>query len=258
MTILTSSVADPQIMHAVMTGELISDDVAQTIASGFHSPARVDAAVTALSHGLEFDAHELLTRVNQLIKSKEFNASDVLVDLHALREWTLARVPHIVVEEYEFSGDAWEQWCDQWRESGQEQPDGVKPVDRDVTLAVDAADNIGEWSYPGDASYPADVSGYEVDKSDNSVWIAASLTDAGAALLGGELSAFWAESYGGNPFEPGVYWWESDRFDEQGPNRPYASRYINPYTGDVQIKLARLVGFTDEQQAEIYRAWKLR
>lgn len=257
MTILTSNEAYPQIVHATVTGELISDDVAQTVASGYQSPATVDTAITALSHGVEFDAGQLLARVDQLIKSDDYVRSDSLVELYALREWALARTPHFVVEEYEISGDAWELWREQWN-YGQERPEGIKPVDRDVSLAADAADNIGGWSYPGDASYPEDLSEYEVDKSDGGVWLAGTLIEAGVALLGGELSGFWAESYGGDPFEPGVYWWESDRFDEQGPDRAYASRYINPYTGEVQIKFARLVGFTAEQQAEIYRVWKQR
>jgi hypothetical protein len=32
----------------------------------------------------------------------------------------------------------------------------------------------------------------------------------------------------------------------------YGSRYIHPYTGDVEIKVARLLGMTPEDEAAVY------
>lgn len=269
--ILTSEEAYPQIVEAVRAGELISDNVAQTVAGWYQSPAQGDVALCALAHGLEFDAVALLDRAQELIKSDEFKASDVLPELHALYEWALARVPHVEVTEYEVGPDDWEAWSDtglrpmpngepvqvtQWGDT--DSPEWLAPIDRDVTVVAHVQHYMGTWVYPGDAGYPADphAEAFELDESDGSVWLPASVVDTGAAMLRGECTGFYAESYGGNPFAPGDFWWQSDTFDEIGPGKPYASRYVNPYTGDVQVKVARLVGFTPEQEADMYRAYR--
>lgn len=40
-----------------------------------------------------------------------------------------------------------------------------------------------------------------------------------------------------------------------GPHQPYASRYIDPYTGDVEITLTRVHGFSTGDQAEFHLRW---
>lgn len=263
---MTSREADPQIVHAMVTGEVISDDVAQTIASGLHSSAMVDTPVTALSHGREFDAVALVHRMDELIRSGEFRASDVLVDLHTLREWALCRVPHLVVEEYEITGDEWSAWldeCEKPRRVGlapeRERPKGARLIDTDVTLVADAAADMSEWVYPGDERYPQDPESYgpdDYDPENDGVWLPASLVPGAVGLLGGESAGFWAESYGGDPFNPDPYWWQSGSFAEEGAGRAYASRYQNPHTGEVQVKLARFGGLDVEQEADVWRAWR--
>lgn len=254
--ILTSREADPLIREAVRTGELISDDVARTIAHGLQSAAEKDVPVTALSHGLAFDARALLARVDELIKSVEFRASETLVELHALREWALSRVPHIAVTVYRMDSDAWEVWCGQWGESDSDQPDGIEPYVRDVWIVADVADDIGAWSYPGYANYPANphtLPGY--DESDDGVWMPGTLTDAAVALLSGKGGMFWAQGYDASPFAPGESV-QGESYEDAGPGKPYVSRYVHPYTGDAEIVTAVLVGFTPDQEAEVYRAWR--
>lgn len=260
--ILTSREADPQIVAALVAGEVISDDVAQTIADGWKSAAAVDVPLCALAHGLEFDAVALVCRVDALIR--EDAGTDVLAELHALREWALCRVPHIVVEEYEISGDAWSEWLDECQASHgfglapeRDRPEGARLIDRDVTLVADACENMSEWVYPGDGRYPADPESFASDDRDgDGRWVPASLVTGAAGLLGGELAGFWAESYGGDPFDPNPYWWQSGDITELGTGCAYASRYQNPHTGEVQVKLARFGGLEDERLVEVYRAWR--
>jgi hypothetical protein len=254
MTILTSREAAPQIREAARTGEVISDDVAQTIALWFQTPAPVNRPLFALSRGLDFDARALLTRVDELIN--EFKREESLMDLHALRAWTLARVPHLTVVTYKISTDDWEAWGQQWGHANGDRPEGIEPDHCDVTLASEVVECMGQWLYPGDNGYPENPEasdGYDPD--DDGVWVHASLVDAAAAMLAGKGTHFWAQSYGGNPFAPGEVWSSGDTFEEHGPGKPYASRYIK-LTGEVEIKFARLVGFTEEQEAQVYRAWK--
>jgi hypothetical protein len=216
----------------------------------------VNAPITTLSHGLDFDARELLTRVDQLITSDDFTASESLVDLHALRAWALTRVPHLEVVTYKLSSDDWEEWGQQWGHAGGDRPEGIAPDDRDVTLVADVAENMGEWLYPGDKGYPENPEAFDdFDPENGGVWVHASLVDAAAAMLSGKGTWFWAESNGGNPFAAGGVWSSGDTFEEHGPGNAYASRYIEP-TGEVWVKLARLVGFTEELEATVYRAWK--
>ncbi len=53
--IMTSREADPLIVQAARTEKVISDDVAQTIASWWHSPMAPDSPITRVSHGRAFD-----------------------------------------------------------------------------------------------------------------------------------------------------------------------------------------------------------
>lgn len=264
--ILTSREADPQIRAALMAGEIISDDVAQTIADGLKSPAEADVPLCALACGLDVDGAALVRRLDTLIGSPEFGDTDVLAELHALREWALCRVPHLVVEEYEISGDAWSAWLDECEKPRcvgmspeRDRPEGARLVDTDVSLVVDACDNLSCWVYPGEARYPADADSYAAEDRDpngDGRWVPASLLMGAAALLGGELSGFWAQSYGGDPFDPNPYWWQSDDISFLGVGQAYASRYQNPYSGEVQIKVARFGGLSDEQLIKVYREWR--
>lgn len=256
--ILSSREADPQIRHALISGELISADVAQTIAAGLHSPAARDEQLTRLSHGKVFEPSGLLARVGELI-SGEFSGTDVLPELHALRAWALARVPYVETVTYRLSGDEWQAWSQEWGQSDRSRPDGIERyADRDVTLVASVADDVGGWVYPGDADYPTDphAAGLEVDESDGGVWLPAGLVDAAAAMLAGTRTRFWAQSYGANPFGPGDGWGDAGGWDDLGPGKEYASRYEDPYGRDVRITLARLVGFTPDQEEQVYRAWR--
>jgi hypothetical protein len=103
--IVTSKQARPEIEHAAATGELISDDVAQTIASWWHSPAAPDSPITACSHGLPFDPAALYARLGVLRTFEDQSGSDALRELDVLRAWTLARLPHLVVTTDELDAD---------------------------------------------------------------------------------------------------------------------------------------------------------
>ena len=233
--ILTSREADPDILRAVRDGVLISDDVAQTIASWYHSPAGVDEQITRLSHGLEFNPVELLSRVDSLIKSPEHGATADLMDLHSLKEWVLTRVPHVEITTVEATREEWTVWSEY----------GI-PEDRkgrEIFLVSDRADDLGDWRYPGDDGYPADLSGYEPD-TEGGVWVPASTVDVVLDFLGGTHTQFWAQesSHAGvDPFQPGG---------------EYTSHYDHPHTDDVEYKTARVVGLGAEDEEKIYRAWK--
>lgn len=263
--ILTSREADPQIRDAARTGAVISDDVAETIADWFKSPAKPDMPLTWLAQrgagavtGAELVA--VVHRADAMLREPEWRTSDALPDLHALRAWALCRVPHIVVTEYEMTGDAWEAWQQEGGEDrDSDRPDGIEPIDVDVTLIADIAESLSGWVYPGDARYPDNPEDFDTEDCDpngDGRWIPADLITATAAgALAGEHTGFWAESYSGNPFDWNPYWHQSCRIEEEGTGRAYASRYQNPHTGEVQIKTAKLVGFTEEQEIAVWHAW---
>lgn len=235
--ILTSREADPQILAAARDGVLITDDVAQTIASWFHSPAAKDEQITRLSHGLEIDPRELLARVDQLMKSVEFRASDVLPELDALRAWTWTRVPHVEITVTTCTADQWSDWV----AAGASGSAGLQRVETHVV--ADHVEDLAEWVYPGNERYPADISGHDVDPDDAGIWLVGTLVDAAADILSGPYADFWAQEYttDGTDFKPGgEYTWRDE----------------HPYTGDVVYKVARLVAFTPEDEAAVYAAWK--
>lgn len=60
----------------------IPDDVAQTIASWYHSPSPYDRNMTALSHGLAYDRAALLDEIDKLEAIGQ--GAD---ELDALRAW---------------------------------------------------------------------------------------------------------------------------------------------------------------------------
>lgn len=243
--VIADSRADPE--------RVISDDVAQTIASWWHSPARIDEHVTRLSHGLEFDARGLLSRVDELIRDTSASG-DSHPDLVVLRRWVLARVPHLTVTTVSISASSWEAWSRQWGQTDADRPEEITS-DTEEHIVADSAEDLGEWVYPGDIRYPFDTTGMDVEP-DGGIWLPLSAVDTAAAMLTGHTTRFWAQSYGGDPFAPGPIWGESDTFAGQGPHQPYASRYIHSYTGDMEIGLARVRGFSPDDHAEIHRLWK--
>lgn len=248
------------VREAVKSGEVISDETAREIASWYHSPAEVDTPITALSHGCEFDGYALWERVSRLSDeiARQDEAGRTPAELRALKAWAESRMPRVVVVEYELDAQQWQQWSSQCGESDRERPEGVEPIDTDVSLVACAArDALADWMYPGDSGYPdkpTEHPGY--DASDGSVLVPATDVEAAAAMLEGTHTGFYAGSYGGDPFDPGLYWHQSGRFDEIGAGKPYASRYEHPYNGTVRISLATLHGFTPEQEAEVWKLWK--
>lgn len=267
--ILTSREAEPQIARALEEGTVIGDDVAATIADWFKTPYDRDRPLSALAHGCQVDAVALLDRVDEML-SDIATVDDLLggsedaesgkPGLTALRAWALARVPHVVVTEYAVDADTWEAWGRGEAEPGDDGvPAGVEPIDTDVTVLAHVAANIGAWITPGEPGYPAtpaELARFEVDPADGTTWVPASLVDAAAAALAGDFTGFWAQSYGGDPFGPGLFWENVGTFEQLGAGRPYASRYIHPGTGDVEIRVARLVGLSPEQEAEVHDKWR--
>lgn len=247
------------VRKAGKAGEVISDDTARVIASWYHSPAAIDAPITALSHRLEFDNYALWERVSRMIDSGQFTpdgGTGTPAELRALKTWAESRMPRVVVVEYELDADVWAEWSQEYGESDRERPDGLEPYDTDVSLVECAARDLAEWMWPGDDGYPdqpAEHPGY--DAYDQSVQVPLPVVEAAAAMLTGTSTGFWAQSYGANPFGPGPYWSRSDTFSALGAGKQYASRYER-MDGTVQIKLATLHGFTPEQEAEVWALWK--
>lgn len=250
--ILTSEQANPAIEHATRTGEVISDDVAETIASWWHSPADADAPITRLSHqGPEgCDPVAIVNRLASLIAMTRVAETDV-ADLRALKAWALNRAPRLVVETFEISSDDWQKWSAGELGDG-DRPDGVEGSE-DVAMIDDYREDLGEWVSPGEPGYPDNPESHNgYDPEDGQVFVPASLVDTADAMLRGKGQLFWAGSAGGDPFNWGMYWEQADKH-ETGVGVVYASRYQHPYTGEVEIKLARLLGMTPEDEAAVYR-----
>lgn len=257
--IVTSREAMPQILGAVREGVPVSDDIAQTIASWYHSGSRVDEPLTALSHGLPFDSAELVSRLDALLGSAEFAGTVAVVELHALRDWVLAREPHLVITEYRMSGDEWDAWqSSPVDDPDRDRPEGIEPRGVEVVLISAGQEALAEWVYPEEARYPADADSYaEGDRAEGGgVWMRASLVDGAAVMLAGKCTDFWAQTYGADPFDWNPYWWQAsaDAFGE-AVRREYASREEDMRDGEVTITTARLVGLTDEQERAVWQRW---
>lgn len=260
--ILTSEQANPAIEHANRTGEVISDDVAQTIASWWHSPADVDAPITLLSHqGPEAcDPVAIVNRIATLLR--EHRGSDVdTVDLRALKAWALNRAPRLVVETFEIDAATWAKWSD--GELGEPGDDG-RPAwaegSEDVTMIDDYRENLGEWVEPGEPGYPDNPESHPgYDAKDGQVFVPASVVDTAAAMLAGTGQLIWAESDGGDPFDWSPFWWQTCAEDVgDGVGVRYAQRYIDPYTGEVEIKIARLLGLSDDDERAVHAKYSKR
>lgn len=162
----------------------------------------------------------------------------------------------IVLHTIAMHAGCWERWSDQWDQTDQTRPaDVTVSTDRLVVSEwTDVCDGL--WVLPGQDQYPDDTTGMLVDHADNAVWLEDSPMETAAAMLTGRTAQFWAQSYGGDPFAPGPFWWQADSFAQLGPDQPYASRYIHPYTGAVEIVLAHLHGFSEDELAEINQQWR--
>ena len=253
--ILTTAQADPLIVEAMRTGELVSDDVARTIASWYHSPAPADEQIVRLSPGQDFDARALVNRLSEMIDRVERGDREdrpTLVELHALGAWALARVPHVVIETVEMDADTWEKWTSgEIERTDDDRPDGVTGSVEERVID-DYADDTGDWSYPGDANYPAEPEKCEpYDAEDGGAWVPGTLIETTVALLTGKFAHFWGIA-NADPFDWGLYWEHADPHDT-GVGVRYASRYNHPYTGAVEIKIARLVGFSDADETAVYQ-----
>jgi len=227
--IMTSEQAQPEILRAARDGVWISDDVAQTIAAGLMTPAAVDAPLTALAHGLPFDAHALLKRVHRLTET-EFKASPVLLELEALIDWTWQRLPHVEVSTVTLPTDEYYQ-----REEFAPEEFRVERF-----IVEDYRDSHGEHYEAGDPGYPADVTGLEVQR-DGSVFVPAGVEFTASRMLLGLGTQFWASEYSGEAGDIG------GEFQDQP--------YDNPVDGKTSRKTARLVGFTPDQEREVHARW---
>lgn len=261
--IMPSRVADAEVVAALVAGEVIGDDVAQTIAARLQSAAAVDEPLCALAHGREFDGAALVQRVTSLMTSSEYCESDFLPDLHVLREWALCRVPHLMIEEYEISGEAWSAWqrygAGRGRDgaSGLDRPEGTRRIDRYAVLVSEACESLAEWVSPGDDRYPAEPYRCALeDRQGEERLVRPSLVTGAVALLFGVESGFWAQSYGRDPFDPARYWWRSDDSGFPGVGLAYGARCVNLYSGEARVFLARFGGLSDEQSAGVYREWR--
>lgn len=225
---MTSEQAAGQIERAAREGVWIDEDVARTIAAGLMSPAAIDEPLTALAHGLPFDASALLKRVHDLSVT-EFAATDVLPELGALWDWTLQRVPHIEVSTVTLPSDEYHQ-----REEFT--PEDQATV---VFLIEESRETLGTTYEPGDADYPRDLTGLEVD-DDGSVFVTGDIAATVARMLRGLDTQFWADEYSAPGEIGGEY---SDQ------------PYDNPNDGTTTRKTARVVGLSEELEKRAHELW---
>jgi len=162
----------------------------------------------------------------------------------------------IVLDTIAIDAGCWRRWSDRWGHADLARPAAVTASTE--RLVVSEWTDVGEglWVLPGQDRYPDDTTGFLIDHTDNAVWLEDSPMVTAAAMLSGRVTQFWAQSYGGDPFAPGLFWWQADSFAQLGPDQPYASRYIHPYSGAVEIMLAHLHGFSEDELAEIHQQWR--
>lgn len=68
-----------------MTSPIISDQTARTIASWWHSPGRLSANITALSHGRPFDTEGLREELHR--EAAQARQMAEVAHLYALLDW---------------------------------------------------------------------------------------------------------------------------------------------------------------------------
>lgn len=141
--------------------------------------------------------------------------------------------PRIEITTVKFTAD---EWAEHDGASGD-------PDRQDVYVIAEHVDAFGEWVYPGEPRYPADTTGLELTDQ-GGVWLDGEPVDTAARMLAGKITQFWAQEYvssKGASFVPGgTYVWVDE----------------HPYTGDVEDKTARVLGFSPLDEAKIYQAWK--
>lgn len=83
--LLTSEEVLAQVDDAVQNSTTISDQVAKTIASLFHSPGRVGQILSLLSHGMVFDTNLLIDDIDNTLRETHDLGDQAM--LHALWRW---------------------------------------------------------------------------------------------------------------------------------------------------------------------------
>lgn len=218
----------------------------------WHAPARIDEQVTCLSHGLEFDARKLLSRVDALIHDTHAGV-DRHPELVVLRRWVLDRLPHLMVTTVRVDAVAWEGvgaalGADRRRPTRGERKPHRRPRR--------GRQRRGPRGVGVSQRRPVSFRHHRPGRRDRRRDLAPTVRSGHRGRHADRPhDPILVESYGGDPFAPGPFWWQSDTFAEQGPHQQFASRYIHPYTGDVEIALARMHGFADDDRAEIHRLW---
>jgi hypothetical protein len=245
--ILTGREVAPDIWRTTTDPDhVIGDDTAKTIADWLKSPAEVDTPLCALAHGRPFSPEALYERARRLYVDSPTDDDGNLARLRALMGWALTWMRHMTLTSWKFTADEWEA-------AGQgEELDRSRPDTTGVVVLGEYVESIGEWVSPGQPAFPTDLTGVEVG-DDGDAWVVGGVVDTTLALLSGTGGGFWAESNGGDPFGPGRYWEGCDP-DQRGDE--YASRYVHPYSGDVDITVATLVGYTPEESLAVREAWR--
>jgi hypothetical protein len=253
MTILTSGEADPLIRAAMLAGEVISDDVAHTIAWWHSAFLSAPGALLMLVNGKDVDPDVLREHVTELAKAA---TPGTVEELYALERWAISRCARIEVTTYRLTGDEWEGWENTRGTTDAERPDGVTGS-TEVVYVADYRDDRGGWVHPEDPRLPEDTSGFEVG-DDGELWLPGSVEVAAHALLTGAGPDFYAQSYGGDPWDGGPLssWWYTDPVEDQEPGKAYASWATDYRTGEVEIKIARLLGFSAVDERAVFAVWK--
>ncbi len=256
-THLSTVAVHAEMARAEQANEVISDAAAVTIASWFQSPAGCDREITALSHGVEFDPDELHVALSFETDRAPGWEQVARAELAALLDWAESKTRHVAVTEIELSGDQWAAWVAGLDTSNAETLTPPAEWFVGATIRYRVAEHVGdwgEWVYPGGERYPADIAGYEVE-SDGSVWVTGlPVLIASEMIKAGWRTDFYSQSAGGDPFNPDpFYWWQAEPWQ---PGQPFASRSMDQRSGAMTIKIARLGGFTpDEERAVFATAW---
>ena len=83
--LLTSEEVLEHVDDAVQNSTIISDQVAKTVASLFHSPGQPGQILSLLSHGMAFDTNLLIDDIDNTLRETH-DLSDQAM-LHALWRW---------------------------------------------------------------------------------------------------------------------------------------------------------------------------
>lgn len=223
-----------EVTRAMQHGVFIREITAQDIARRWTPGGGTNCDLARLASGMCYSPSLALSNVDRLIENA--GTSDVLPELHALRDWILEQVPSVVIDTQEIPADEWAEAA----ANGDVGPSVFRPT-TEVFMLHNWEDE-GEWVSIDDPRVPGLPERNQLEHSgdDSEVWLPESRVETAARMLSGFATGFWAQN--------------SDEFPTTG--RTWWSHEDHPYTDDKTVKSARLTGFDPEETEEVYKLWR--